>query len=64
MEGEFMAKSIYYIHEVAEIVGKHPNTIRNYLRRGLITEPQREWNGWRIFTDEHISQIKKLTRVN
>lgn len=59
-----MARKSYYIHEVAELVGRHPNTIRCYLRRGLISEPRREWNGWRVFTDEHIDQIKKLIGVN
>jgi adenine-specific DNA-methyltransferase len=59
-----MIKNKFYIHEVAEQVGKHSNTIRNYIRRGLITEPLREWNGWRVFTDEHIKQIKKLTANN
>ena len=56
-----MQKKTYYIHEVAEITGRHPNTIRNYLRRGLISKVVREWNNWRVFTDEHINQIKRLT---
>lgn len=59
-----MQKNTYYISEVAEITHRHINTIRNYIRRGLITEPQREWNGFRIFTQKHIEQIKKLTANN
>lgn len=54
----------YYIHEVAEKVGRHPNTIKNFIRRGLITEPQREWNGWRVFTEKQVEEIKKLTANN
>ena len=54
-------KKIFYIHEVAEQTGRHPSTIKNYIKRGLIPEPQREWNGFRIFTAEHINRIKQLT---
>lgn len=59
-----MKNGHYYIQEISEIVGKHQTTIRNYIRRGLITEPKREWNGWRVFTNEHINQIKRLTANN
>lgn len=55
---------LFYIHEVGEITGKHPNTIRRYIKRGLISEPKREWNGWRVFTDLHINQIMKLKEGN
>lgn len=59
-----MDKNNYYISEVAKIVGRHPNTIRNYVHRGLISKPEREWNGWRVFTNEHINQIKQLMVTN
>jgi DNA-binding transcriptional MerR regulator len=56
-----MTKKTYYIHEVAEQTGRHENTIRRYIERGFIPEPKREWNGWRVFTQEHIDKIKELT---
>jgi DNA-binding transcriptional MerR regulator len=48
----------YKTAEVAAIVGIHPNTVRLYEEWGMITKPQRRENGYRIFTDLHIMQIK------
>lgn len=48
----------YRTAEVATMVGIHPNTVRLYEEWGLITKPEREKNGYRIFTDLHIMQIK------
>ena len=48
----------YSTSEVAAIVGIHPNTVRLYEEWGLITKPERQKNGYRIFTDLHIKQIK------
>lgn len=56
-----MSKKNYYIHEVSELTGKHPTTIRRYIERGFIPAPKREWNGFRIFTQEHIDRIRRLT---
>jgi len=48
----------YKTSEVAAIVGIHPNTVRLYEEWGMITKPERQENGYRIFTDLHIMQIK------
>lgn len=52
----------YKTSEVADIIGIHPNTVRLYEELGLITRPDRQPNGYRIFTDLHIEQFK-LARV-
>ena len=44
--------------EVARIVGVHPNTVRLYEELGLIPKPQRQPNGYRVFTERHIAQIR------
>lgn len=49
---------IYKTAEVAAIIGIHPNTVRLYEEWGLITRPDRQENGYRIFTDLHIRQIQ------
>lgn len=59
-----MNKKTFYIREVAKITGRCPHTIRNYIRRGLISETDREWNGFRVFTDEHIRQINVLKKTD
>lgn len=48
----------YKTAEVAAIVGIHPNTVRLYEEWGMISKPERQENGYRIFTDLHILQIK------
>lgn len=58
-----MHLGFYYIHEIAEKVGCHPNTIRNYIRRGLIDKPAIDWNGWRLFSEKHIKEIEDLQRL-
>ena len=49
---------IYRTAEVAAIVGIHPNTVRLYEEWGMISKPERQENGYRVFTDLHILQIK------
>jgi DNA-binding transcriptional MerR regulator len=48
----------YKTSEVAKVVGVHPNTVRMYEELGLIPKPIRKENGYRVFTDIHIDQIK------
>lgn len=48
----------YKTAEVAAAIGIHPNTVRLYEDWGLISKPERQENGYRIFTDLHIRQIR------
>lgn len=48
----------YRTTEIANLIGIHPNTVRLYEANGLITMPQREKNGYRIFTDLHVAEFK------
>lgn len=48
----------YKTSEIARSIGIHPNTVRLYEELGLIPKPEREPNGYRIFTDFHIEQFK------
>ena len=52
----------YTTTEVAKIIGIHPNTVRMYEKWGLIPLAERKSNGYRIFTDFHIQQLR-LTRI-
>ena len=54
--------NIYRTAEVAKIIGIHPNTVRMYEEWGLIPLAERKPNGYRIFTDFHIEQLK-LARI-
>lgn len=48
----------YKTSEIAHSIGIHPNTVRLYEDLGLIPKPERKENGYRIFTDFHMEQIK------
>lgn len=50
----------YTTSEVAKIIGIHPNTVRKYEEWGLIPQAERKPNGYRIFTDFHIEQLKLI----
>lgn len=52
----------YKTSEVAKIIGIHPNTVRLYEEFNLIPRPERRKNGYRVFTDYHIEQLR-LARV-
>ena len=52
----------YRTAEVAKIIGIHPNTVRMYEEWGLIPLAERKPNGYRIFTDFHIEQLR-LARI-
>lgn len=48
----------YKTSEMASLAGIHPNTVRLYEELKLIPKPERSANGYRIFTDLHLEQIK------
>ena len=52
----------YTTTDVAKIIGIHPNTVRMYEEWGIIPMAERKSNGYRIFTDFHIEQLR-LARI-
>lgn len=50
----------YKTAEVARLIGIHPNTVRLYEQLELIPKPKRQENGYRIFTEFHVEQIRLL----
>lgn len=48
----------YSTSEVAGIIGVHANTVRLYESIGFITPPKRKSNGYRVYTEKQIYQMK------
>lgn len=48
----------YKTAQVAKIIGIHPNTVRLYEKLEFISKPKRLSNGYRVFSDLHIAQLK------
>lgn len=51
-------KNTYLTSEVAKMMEVHPNTIRLYEDLHLISKAERKQNGYRIFTQLHVEQLK------
>jgi len=58
MGGRITMSDIYKIAEAAQLIGVQPNTVRLYEKYQLISKPERGANGYRIFTDLHLEQLK------
>lgn len=52
----------YRTSELARCIGIHPNTVRLYEDLELIPKAKRKENGYRVFTELHLEQIK-LARI-
>jgi DNA-binding transcriptional MerR regulator len=49
--------------EVAELIGVTKQTLLNWLRQGLITEPERNpATGYRLWTEKDIEHIRRFLR--
>ena len=51
---------MYRTSDIASRAQIHPNTVRFYERLGLISPVPRSANGYRIFNDRHLVQVKVL----
>jgi DNA-binding transcriptional MerR regulator len=48
----------YRTNEIARRIGVHPNTVRFYEDVGFLTPPERQINGYRVFTELHLRQME------
>jgi DNA-binding transcriptional MerR regulator len=48
----------YKTSEIAGLFGIHPNTVRLYEEWRFIKKPARKANGYRVYTDLHVAQMK------
>lgn len=53
-----MEQKTYRTSEAARLIGVHPNTVRLYEDLKLISPPKRRANGYRVFTDLHLEQLR------
>jgi DNA-binding transcriptional MerR regulator len=58
------SQSIHYrTSQLAEAAGVHPETLRYYLKEGLLTEPERTASGYRLYTEADLQQLKLIKRA-
>lgn len=58
-----VSMKIYSTSEIAGIIGIHPNTVMLYEKWGYIAPVERKENGYRVYTETHLEQIK-LVRMS
>lgn len=56
------AKAVYVISVAADLVGMHPQTLRNYERTGLL-DPSRTSGGSRRFSDADIALLRRIQQL-
>jgi MerR family transcriptional regulator, heat shock protein HspR len=52
-------RGVYMISVAAELAGMHPQTLRIYEARGLIT-PQRSPKNTRLYSDDDVERLRKI----
>lgn len=52
-----MAGNRYTTTEVAEQAGISRDTLLRWLKAGKVSDPDRDRNGWRIFTEANLKEI-------
>jgi MerR family transcriptional regulator/heat shock protein HspR len=55
-------RAVYVISVAAELVGMHPQTLRNYERSGLL-DPTRTRGGSRRFSDDDIALLRRIQEL-
>lgn len=55
-------KAVYVISVAAELAGMHPQTLRIYERRGLVS-PARTAGGNRRYSDEDIQLLRRISEL-
>ena len=56
-----MSQKYYQTREVSKIAGVHRDTLLRWLREGKISEPKRNRNDWRIFSEADLDNIIAFT---
>ena len=51
------------IGRLAEEAGVHVETVRYYERRGILRQPERPDNGWRVYGDEALRTLRFVKRA-
>ncbi len=53
-------KNYYLSQNVADKFGISKKTLLGWEKDGKISKPPKDWRGWRMYGENHISEIKKV----
>lgn len=61
MTVEINGKVYFRAHEVCTMNHISKSTLLRWIRRGIIKDTlQRDWRGWRLFTQDDLQRIKEI----
>jgi MerR family transcriptional regulator/heat shock protein HspR len=60
--GDETARGVYMISVAAELAGMHPQTLRIYETKGLIT-PQRSAKNTRLYSQEDVERLQRIQEL-
>jgi len=60
--GEDRARGLYMISVAAELAGMHPQTLRIYESRGLLT-PKRSAKNTRLYSEEDVERLQRIQEL-
>lgn len=60
--GDDRARGLYMISVAAELAGMHPQTLRIYESRGLIT-PKRSAKNTRLYSEEDVERLQRIQEL-
>jgi MerR family transcriptional regulator/heat shock protein HspR len=60
---EFEAKAVFMIGVAAELAGMHPQTLRMYERRGLVS-PTRTKGGTRLYSQRDVARLRRIQEMS
>lgn len=61
---EYDANHLYSVKEIAQILGIHPHTLRNWDKAGKISVRRNKLNNYRVYTASDLSELIKLRGGN
>ncbi len=62
MANDPRVRGVYMISVAAELAGMHPQTLRIYESRGLIT-PQRSPKNTRLYSDDDVARLRRIQEL-
>lgn len=58
--GPLKKKDFYFAQEVADEFGISKKTLLEWEKQGKISKLPKDWRGWRMYSDSHLKQVKRV----
>ena len=55
-------KKTYSTSEVCSELDVTKNTIFKWEKEGMIKKVEKDWRGWRLFSEDNVDEIRKIIR--